>query len=110
MEKVESEVIFEISYGDNSRRIDPFKKNKKQKNCFWRCQPCLFPESPCVVCKALAASLVCDEWRASHLPLALTWHKNTHIPVILLWYLQVLARASEQRGMMTGSRERQKVE
>lgn len=32
--KVDSEVTFEISYGDNTRRTEPF-----QKNCFWLCQP-----------------------------------------------------------------------
>lgn len=46
--------VLKFLMGNNTRRIDPFKKDR-----FWLCQCCCFPEPPCVVCEA--ANLVCDE-------------------------------------------------
>lgn len=91
VEKVDSEVIFDISCGDNTRRIEPFKKK-----LLLALPACLFPKLPCVVCKALAASVVCEEWGPHESPLALTWHQNTHSCHSPVWSPQVLARAGEQ--------------
>lgn len=101
LEKVDSEVIFEISYGDNTRRIDPFKNT-----VFLTLPACLFPDLPCVVCKALAASVVCDEWGPQDFPCFNLSLRHTHSGHSPVWYLQVLAREGEQGGLMNGHRER----
>lgn len=42
------------------------------------------PQATLCYAQRLGCQLVCDEWRASSLPLALTWHRHRHISVILL--------------------------
>lgn len=105
VEKVDSEVIFEISYEDNTGRIEPFKKN-----CFWLCQPVYSP-SYLVLCARpwLPAWYVRSRGPPASLPLLEPGIK-THIPVILRCGPPRCEPGQESRGgVMSERRERGEV-